>query len=230
VSIEAVLFDFNGVVIDDEPVHCDAFREVLTPRGIEFTDAEYYGPLLGIPDREFLKRLLVLRGASLPADQFEEILATKSGLYNQWVTQRDVDNPGLRDFVRELAAHVPLGVVSGALRPEIEFHLDRLGLGDLFRVLVAAGEYEATKPDPAPYQVGLRKLSAAVGRELDPARVIAVEDSTHGVTSARAAGMGVVGFCGRIAPERLHGSFLLVENFTGLAFAGLNQAFCEAFS
>ena len=78
-TITAVLFDFNGVVIDDEPVHRDAWREVLAPCDLTFTDEEYYGPLLGIPDDSFLDRLVAMRGKYMDEDSFLHRLLTMRG-------------------------------------------------------------------------------------------------------------------------------------------------------
>ncbi len=223
-AIEAVLFDFNGVIIDDEPLHLDAFREILTPLGIAFTEEEYYGPLLGIPDREFMRRLLIMRGRAMSEAELARVLADKAALYLRLLGERDVDLPGLRDCVHDLAAHVPLGMVSGARRPEIEFHLRRLDIADCFRVVIAAGEYPRSKPDPAPYLIGLARLAEAAGRRIDPASTVVIEDSPHGVASGLAAGMPVLGFTARIPARSLRGCFAYLNDFTGFDFAALSAA------
>jgi len=228
-TIEAILFDFNGVIIDDEPVHCDAWRAALAPFDLTFTDEEYYGPLLGIPDTYFLDHLLKMRGVSLAPRTAAELLNEKRSLYDQLVRRRNVDPPGLAAFVRDAAAHVPVAVVSGALRQEIEYHLQRLELAGIFKAIVAAGEYQAAKPDPEPYLVGLRALSQATGKTYAPGAVLTVEDSGHGVASARAAGMPVLGYAGRIAPEVLHGSFAVIYDFSLLTFEILEQMFTAYF-
>ncbi len=227
-TIEAVLFDFNGVIIDDEPLHLEAFRDILTPRGITFTDEEYYGPLLGIPDSEFMRRLLLLRGRAMDEAELAQVLAAKGARYLQLLGERNVDLPGLRDCVADFAAHVPLGVVSGARRPEIELHLERLGLAGYFRMVLAAGEYPRTKPDPAPFAMGLAKLAATVGRPLAPARTVAIEDSPHGVTSGRAAGLPVLGFTARIPAAALSGCFGFVSDYRGFTFAALERLLAAA--
>jgi HAD superfamily hydrolase (TIGR01509 family) len=221
VSVAAVLFDFNGVIIDDEPLHAEAWRAVLTPLGVTFTDEEFYGPLLGVPDYEFFRLLLERRGMTNLALPYTELHAVKSALYDRLVRERPVDLPGLHDLVYDLAAHVPLGIVSGALRPEIFWHLARLRIADCFAAIVAAGEYERTKPDPAPFLAGLDALELATGRRFDPASVVAFEDSTNGLRSAQAAGMPVVGVTARIARERLPGCLAYVDDFAGLSYGVL---------
>ncbi|MDP8225993.1 MAG: HAD family phosphatase [Candidatus Lernaella stagnicola] len=213
--IDAVLFDFNGVVIDDEPLHDESWREVLVPLDINYTDEEYYGPLLGVPDAEFLRLLLARRGVEMSPSRQLELLAAKSVIYDRLVRERPVDLPGLAAFVRDLAGHVPVGVVSGALRHEIEYHLARLDIAECVAAVLAAGEYAKPKPDPAPYLTGLAKLNEAVGRAVRPGEVVVIEDSTNGVKSALAAGMAVVGVTARTDPERLPGCFAWVADFNG---------------
>ncbi len=221
--IEAVLFDFNGVIIDDEPIHNEAWREVLTPLGVTYTDEEFYGPLLGVPDYEFFRLLLERRGRTIDATQRAELQTAKNAIYAQLVKVRPVDPPGLADFVRDLAAHVPLGVVSGARRDEIEWHLDRLGLRACFAAIVAAGEYAATKPDPAPFLAGLAAVEKAAGRKFAPGRVVAVEDSANGVRSSLAARMPTLGVIARIPQRLLPGCFAYVNDFANLTHASLSE-------
>jgi HAD superfamily hydrolase (TIGR01509 family) len=219
--IEAVLFDFNGVIIDDEPLHNEAWREVLTPLGLTYTDEEFYGPLLGVPDYEFFRLLLARRGRTIGAAQQQELQTAKNAIYARLVTTRQLDPAGLREFVRDLATHAPLGVVSGARRDEIEWHLGRLGLRDCFAAIVAAGEYAATKPDPAPFLTGLAAVEKAAGRPLAPARTVAIEDSANGVRSALAAGMPTLGVDARIPRGLIPGCFAYVRDFAGLTYAAL---------
>lgn len=220
-AINAVLFDFNGVIIDDEPVHSEAWREVLNPLGLTYTDEEYYGELLGVPDADFLRRLVAKRGSDLTPLRQLELLDAKTRIYSDLVRHRPVDLPGLPAFVRDLAAHVPLAVVSGALRPEIEWHLQRLEIADCFVTMLGAGEYSAPKPDPAPYLEGLGALTGATGKLTLPAATVVFEDSIHGVNSALAAGMPVLGVTARIPAERLAGCFAHAADFSDLSFARL---------
>lgn len=216
--IQAVLFDFNGVIIDDEPVHDECWREVLAPVGLGYTDEEYYGPLLGVPNPVFLKLLLARRGKSVSPAQQRELLAAQSALYRERVRLRPVDPPGLGACLRDLAAHVPLGVVSGAWREEIEMHLLRLGLAACFRTILAAGEYRRPKPAPDPFLAGLEKLNQATGAGVRPENALVFEDSPNGVASARAAGMPVLGLAVHVAPERLPGCFAYRRDYAGLTY------------
>jgi beta-phosphoglucomutase-like phosphatase (HAD superfamily) len=107
------------------------------------------------------------------------------------------------------------------LRGAIDGHLAHFGLADCFAAIVAAGEYPAAKPDPAPYLTGLDAISRAAGRRFDPTRTVAIEDSGNGVLSARAAGMPVLGFVARVPRERLPGCFAYVDDFRGLTHASV---------
>ncbi|NLH48146.1 MAG: HAD family phosphatase [Myxococcales bacterium] len=217
-AIEAILFDYNGVLIDDEPLHDEVWREVLEPLGITYNNEEYYGPLLGVPDYEFLRLVLERRDRTLTDEAKAALHEKKRVLFDRLVRTRPTGIPGVAEFVRDLAAHAPLGIVSGALRPEIDLQLSRLGIADCFRTIVAAGEYPKPKPDPAPYLIGREKLAAAVGRSFAPGSVIAVEDSTNGMNSGLSAGLGVLGLTLRIDRERLAGCFAHVPDFTGVTY------------
>ena len=217
--IRAALFDYNGVILDDEPVHCEAFLEVLAPHGLSFSESEYYGTLLGLPDDEILRLLLERRRRSLPSAEALAILAEKARAYRRLVTARPVEMPGLPALLADLSRHIPLGIVSGARREEIELDLERLGLAGPFAAVVAAGEYRRPKPDPAPFRAGREKLARATGRDLPPGEVVVFEDSPNGIASAAAAGMRVIGVTTRVPPERLPGCIAHLQDFTGCSYA-----------
>lgn len=222
-QIQAVLFDFNGVIIDDEPVHDESWREVLAPLGVDYTAAEYYGPLLGVPNPVFLDLLLARRGRALPPDRKKMLLAAQSALYQRLVTRRPVDPPGLAACVRDLAARVPVGIVSGAWRGEIEMHLRRLGLAECFQTILAADDYRQAKPHPEPFLNGLAKLNRAAGAAVRPENTLVFEDSPNGVAAARAAGMPVLGLAVHLPPERLPGCFAYRRDFADLTYDRLES-------
>jgi beta-phosphoglucomutase-like phosphatase (HAD superfamily) len=223
VTVSAVLFDFNGVIIDDEPIHDEAWREVLTPLAITYTDEEYYGPLLGVPDAVFLRLLLERRGVVMDDHRQHELHIAKGRLYDRYVLERPVDLPGLGAFVADLARCVPIGVVSGALRPEIEQHLKRLGIAKHIATILAAGEYSMPKPDPAPYLTGFGALRQTTGCRCPADEVVVIEDSPNGVKSGLAAGMKVLGVTARIPADQLPGCFAYIKDFTGLTHARLDE-------
>src|SRR2546422_4185185 len=147
--IEALLFDFNGVIADDEEQHREALSAVLAEAGLSLTREQYYADFLGFDDRSSLMEAFVRAGKPLPAMRLERLLAEKSRVYQQLIDRSLALVPGAAAFVSCAAERFRLGVVSGALRREVDLVLDRAGLRGHFDVLVAAEDVERGKPDPA---------------------------------------------------------------------------------
>src|SRR5438445_7529536 len=149
--IEAVLFDFNGVIADDEEQHREALGGVLAEQGLPLTREQYYADFLGFDDRRCLIEAFRRAGRRLPASQLEQLLAAKSQIYQRLIDRSLALVPGAAEFVPRAAGRFRLGVVSGALRREVDLVLDRAGLRRHFDVLVAAEDVAHCKPDPAGY-------------------------------------------------------------------------------
>jgi beta-phosphoglucomutase len=187
-----VLFDFNGVLVDDESYHWRAFRDVLAPLGARVTRRLYDRRYLAWDDRAACR--LALRDARVApsrrgAAAVRRLVARKRRLFRARL-RRDgigVEAGGAR-LVRALARDTALAVVSSAARVEIETPLRRAGLRRFFRVIVAAEDVRRSKPDPAPYRAALRRLGLH-----GPSGCVAIEDSPGGIAAARAAGLPVLG-------------------------------------
>jgi HAD superfamily hydrolase (TIGR01509 family) len=180
----AILFDFNGVIIDDEPQHCEALTVTLAEYGIALDRETYYREYLGFDDRECFRFTFERQGRPRDAAALAEAIERKAEHYASAIRRSMRLVPGAAEFVRAAAADgFALAVVSGALRREIELVLDVAGLRHLFGVVVAAEDVAACKPDPQGY------IRAREALGLEPARCVAVEDSLPGLAAARAAGL-----------------------------------------
>src|SRR5207249_4418508 len=186
--IEAVLFDFNGVIADDEEQHRAALGVVLAGEGLSLTPQQYYSDFLGFDDRRCLIEAFRRAGKALPAMQLERLLDEKSRVYQELIDRSLALVPGAADFVPRAAERFRLGLVSGALRQEVELVLGRAGLQRYFDVLVAAEDVERCKPDPAGYLAARGALDRR--RPLPAGCCVVIEDSLPGLHAARAAGMG----------------------------------------
>lgn len=178
----ATLFDFNGVLVDDEAVHLAAFRDVVAPLGITLTDADYAERYLGFDDRGAFEAMLRDAGRSPTEADIARLVAAKVPLYMDRARQGLVVYPGAAELVARRAARGPVGIVSGALRHEIEFALDRMGIAAAVRFIVSAEDTKVCKPDPEGYLLARSKLGAGVA-------AVVIEDSIAGVRSARGAGL-----------------------------------------
>lgn len=189
--LQAVLFDFNGVLVDDERLHLAGFNAALGPHGVSVPLDLYNERYLGFDDRGAFAAMLRDHGREPSPDLVAALIAAKSVVYND-LAARSLDVfEGAPGLLRAAAAEVPVAIVSGALRGEIAAALRVMGCEGLPKVVVAAEDVAACKPDPEGYLLGLHLLRGD-GPGLDPSRCVAVEDSVAGVESARAAGLRVV--------------------------------------
>ncbi|MDR3634956.1 MAG: HAD family phosphatase [Isosphaeraceae bacterium] len=188
-QVRAVIFDFNGVLVDDEHVHCELLRAVLAEEGIFLTDEEYHARYLGYDDRGCFEVALGEAGQDASRARVESLIARKAARYAAAAETGLRIFPGAADCVRSLAARWPLAICSGALRAEIEFALDRLECRDLVPSIIAAEDTTRCKPDPQGYLLALDALRARTGADLEPAHCLVIEDSLAGVESAKAARM-----------------------------------------
>jgi phosphoglycolate phosphatase/beta-phosphoglucomutase len=187
---EAVLFDFNGVLVDDESQHCEALQRVLVDERITLTREQYYAEYLGLDDRTGF--VLAFRRAqrTLTTELLKHLVTKKSQLYLELVGTSLRLVRGAPEFVREAGRQFRLGIVSGALRREIDHVLGQTGLADRFEVIIAADDVSRCKPDPASYLAAHDAFNRR--RPIATDACVVIEDSLHGLEAARAAGMACV--------------------------------------
>jgi beta-phosphoglucomutase len=184
--IQAVVFDFDGVLADSEPLHLRAYQSLLEPHGIHLDQGTYCERYLGYDDEGALQKMAEDNGLLLGDEEIEMLVMEKGRVFEALVGQRDVLYPGARECVRRLAGAWPVGIASGALRADIDLILRGAALGPLFKFIVAAGDTDRTKPAPDPY------LRAAELHGVPAAGCVAIEDSHWGLESARAAGLRTI--------------------------------------
>jgi beta-phosphoglucomutase-like phosphatase (HAD superfamily) len=182
-----IVFDFDGVLADSEPLHLRAYQEVLTPLGIQLTPDDYYANLLGFDDVGVFRAVGERAGLRFDDRQIAALIDDKSRVFDEVIATTDVLYPGAPDCVERMASAYPLGVASGALKGEILAVLRRARLDGYFRFIVSAEDTVRSKPAPDPY------LRAASLHGLPPASCIAIEDSRWGLESAKYAGFRSVG-------------------------------------
>jgi HAD superfamily hydrolase (TIGR01509 family) len=184
----ATIFDFNGVLIDDELVHRDAFRDVLTPLGVSFTDEQYVERYLGFDDVGALRAMLVDAGQSPSEREIDALVDAKRPCYMRRAEAGLVVFEGAQRIVRESAERGPVAIVSGALRHEIEFALGKMGLDGVFACIVSAEDTARCKPDPMGYVLCVDALAPRLGAE-NARRALVIEDSLAGIAAAKGAGL-----------------------------------------
>ena len=187
----ALLLDFNGVVVDDEPLHFASLRDVLAGEGIAMDQATYYADYLGLDDHASFREAYRRAGRPLEPRTAQRLLGRKATAYAGLAERHLPIVPGVGGFVRRAATHWCVAIVSGALRSEISLGLARAGISDVVSAVVSAEDVGISKPDPAGYRLALSLLAA--GPAGAPAtRSVVVEDSLPGLFAARALGAGCV--------------------------------------
>lgn len=202
--IQAVFFDFNGVVVDDEPLQMKAYQEVLGREGLTVTEEEYYGSM-GMHDVAFLRAAYARAERELDEDTLRRVVEAKTEAHRKLLGEEPPLFPGVVTFIKALARKLPVGLVSMARRTEIDYVLGRATLASHFSVIVSAEDSAAHKPDPFCYNCALAKLNEKRGEaHVLPLRAdecLVIEDSPPGIQAARAAGMRTLGVTNTV-PDR----------------------------
>jgi beta-phosphoglucomutase len=190
--LQAIIFDFDGVIADSERLHLRSYQDILAPEGVSISNEDYLNKYLGYDDVGVFKA--VGRDYGIPMDEHRvsELITKKGQRYESLAAAGEMLFPGAADFIRTAAASVPIAIASGALTHEIEEVLDRSGLLPLFPVIVGADQTERSKPHPDPYRTAFERLRAHSGRDLIAWRSVAIEDSRWGLVSARGADLRCV--------------------------------------
>ena len=222
-ALRAAVFDFDGVIVDSEPLHFRSLREALLADAVEITEQEYWEHLLAHDDKGSIRRALERRGEPCDPARVGRVEQRKIERFAELIPEIPVF-PGARRLIEDLAGRVPLAIASGARREEIEAILSGIGLRDAFRVVVGAQDAPRTKPDPAPYLEAARLLGACASG-LVPAECVALEDSVPGLVSALGAGMKVVGVAQSYPADKLRSAHLVVDSLAALEPAALGALF-----
>ena len=210
----AVLFDFDGVIVNSEPLHFQAFHEVLATEGIELTEEEYYRELIGFDDKGALRHVYQQRGIPLQPKTFLSLMAAKSEAMMDLIHRKQFSAlPGVEEFVRGLWRDVPLAICSGALREEIEAMLEGISLRDCFGVIVAADDVTVGKPDPSGYLMTMQLVSDKLKSvKLKPADCLIIEDAPTVIHSVKVKGFPVLAVATSYPPDKLQEADYVVQS------------------
>jgi beta-phosphoglucomutase len=194
VALRAIVFDFDGVIANSEPLHFRAFRDVLARFSIELTERDYYTRYLGYDDVGVFTTVNADLGRAWSQRELADLVADKALRLAEIEKDMSVIFPGAAEAIQRAAAAVPVAIASGALGPEIRRILKRADLTHHFVAIVSAENTPLSKPSPDPYELAVSLLRKHVGGDpLKAAECVAIEDSRWGLESARVAGLRTVG-------------------------------------
>ena len=217
--IRAVIFDFNGILADDDPIHMQALRRVVEEEGLTFTEDEYMEHFLPLNDHDCFQTLWQKHDRVLSGDQLKALIDRKSTYYFSAIEEKNVLFDGAAKAIQAAASRGPVAIASGASIGEIRHILSAAGLLECFTTIVAAEDVRRGKPDPEPFQLAFERLKQKYAN-LSPGECVAVEDSLGGIRSAHAAGIACLGVAhsypkGRLAEAKPQWMIDSISDFEG---------------
>ncbi|MCT7969500.1 HAD family phosphatase [Laspinema sp. D1] len=196
-SLKAILFDFNGVIINDESIHEELINELLLSENLRPKKGEFWQICLGRSDRACIAELFASRGRFLTDAALNALVERKAIAYQERLAALN-KLPifmGVDDLIYKLrGTPLKLAVVSGALRSEVELVLNRANMAQYFSAIVAGDDITTSKPEPEGYLLAVERLNQQYPElNLTPSDCLAIEDTPAGIQAAQRAGIQVVG-------------------------------------
>lgn len=252
--LQAIVFDFDGVIVDSEPLHYQAFVMVGKSIGFAFSYEEYLATYIGFDDRDAFRVMLEASGEKPTTQRIEALCAMKQPAFETLVKAGAASGsmaiPGALELIDEChAAAMPIAIASGATRADIELMLELLGRRDRFEVIVTADDVELSKPDPTSYALAVQRLGLTPGNKPTPGNklaagskptpgsklppgnlpvpgnTLAIEDTAAGLASARGAGLMTLGLATTGPAEALAEADRVIDNLAGVTLAQLKKWF-----
>ncbi len=225
--LEAVIFDFDGVIVDTERLHHEAFNRILAKFHFQISSRDYYDRFLGLSDEELLRIIDKEKHLSLSNQQFRHLLAEKANLFQEMAATEAGIIEGVPQFLNMLAGNrIPMAICSGALLAEIEMILNGAGLRSYFEVIISAEQVKKGKPDPEGFLLALEILNKNLHKSIKPADCVVIEDSHWGLEAAKAAGMRAVAITNTYAAEHLKPADKVIAHLKDLSLSEIN-AICS---
>lgn len=220
--LKAVIFDFDGVIVDTEPLHYRSFQVVLEPLGLGYSWDAYREQYMGFDDRDAFLEAFRAGGKTLDLDGLENLISLKAQLFQDVVADGVSSYPGVVELISSLSSVIPLAICSGALRSDIVPILRQLSIEHAFSAMVTAEEVAASKPDPASYALAVKKLAAAFPETgIAPANCVAIEDTPAGIASACGAAISVLAVTNSYPSDHLAKATRIVSSLADISIADL---------
>lgn len=189
---EAIIFDFDGVIVDTEPLHYKAFQKTLEPFGLLFSWDEYVDTYIGFDDRDAFRHAFSSNTIKLDTVLLSRMIEQKAAHFQEITSSGVSAYPGVVQLILKLNTKgIPLAICSGALRRDIDPILTQLGISNSFDVIVTADDVAASKPDPECYELTFQRLQCARNNCFSKTTTLVLEDTPAGISSAKAAGLMV---------------------------------------
>lgn len=213
---QAVIFDFDGVLLDSEPLHYQACSYVFKQLGLVISYTEYVDKYLGLSDKEMFPKLFSANNFHCSLDKINALIEEKTKQYQEII--KECDNLPMIDSVERyidyISQKIPkLAICSGSMRNEIMAVLTKFKQGELqtyFDTIVTSEDIQQGKPSPEGYLLTAKRLNVS------PRQCVVIEDTPHGVEAAKAAGMYVIALLTSYKKEQLHHADKIISHFNQL--------------
>ena len=219
--IRAIIFDFDGVITDSEPVHLKMFQKVLSEMGITLDAREYYEVYLGMDDKGCFTTILKANGIGTASQLIQSLIQKKTNYLMEYIKNDLFIYPGVVELVGSAKKDYLLAIASGALRHEIEFVLESAGIRSAFSVIVSAEDVSEGKPNPECFNKTLERLNGIGGERIKKDECLVIEDSIAGIEAAKAAGMSCVAVTNTYSRDRLTLADKVVKELSEINFENL---------
>lgn len=228
--ISAVIFDFDGIIVDSERLHWAAFNKVMAPLGKTISWPDYIQTYIGFDDRDTFRHAL----SGISQQELSRLITQKAAAFQELLESDGAAAlPGAVELIKHLSGRIPTAICSGALRADILPILKSLGIENEFSRIVTADDTHISKPDPAPYRLAAERLSVAAsgGRGITrrPAAstgdgfMLAIEDTPAGIASAKGAGLKVLSVTNSYPADALAQADAVIASLEGLTLKKLNE-------
>lgn len=209
--IKAVIFDFDGIIVDSERLHWAAFCKVLAPLGKTISWPEYVKTFIGFDDRDAFRHAV----PNLGTGELQILITKKASAFQKLIESDGAAAlPGSVALIKHLSGKIPIAICSGALRADILPILGNLGIEKTFDTIVTADDTHISKPDPAPYKLAMQRLNVKDG--------LAIEDTPAGIASAKGAGLKALAVTNSYPSELLTQADAIVASLEALTLEKLN--------
>ena len=217
--LNAVIFDFDGIIVDSESMHYRACQQVLEPLGKGFSWEDYCGTYIGFDDRDVFKEVFKANDQKIGSRDLKHMIAQKAEIFQQLIHNDEATPlPGAVELIKSIPPRLPIALCSGALLEDILPILAKLGIESAFSAIVTAEDTKKSKPNPAPYKLTIERLGLK-----DPGTAIAIEDTPAGILSAKGAGLKVLAVTNSYDREYLFDADAITDSLEKVSYPSLED-------
>jgi len=222
--LNAVIFDFDGVITDSEVLHLRSFNKVLAQFDFEIKKKDYYSKYLGFTDFDCYRQLIKEGLLKVDKSRIPELVEQKNLIFEKLAKTEGQTIEGVREFLILLEQNsVPMAICSGALLTEIELMLDEANLRQFFQTIVSAEHVKKGKPHPEGFLRALERLNKNLEDKISASQCIVIEDSLWGLQAAVAAKMHTIAVTNSYDAEQLHLAEKVVDKLSNLSMEDLQK-------